>query len=163
MRLNQVRLVCCFLACWAGMPQKLAAVETAASNDALPKRRQNSISWRMNSRQLLFKLLKLSDLSKQRDESPSSIPFNAITLSNEDKGKYTLREIEIDSTPTRRIKAIMTIPSDTTVASPAVVCIPGHNSDRRVVYDKSTPYRGFADEGFYVSGLCNNIDRCGTT
>jgi hypothetical protein len=146
MRLNQIRVGCCFLACWAAMPHQLEALDKAPKQRCTAKTPAELNEWQTSTRQLLFQLLKLSDLSKQREESPSKIPFNERILASEDKGKYILREIEFDSTPTRRIKAIVTIPAALRAVSPAVVCIPGHNSNRRVVYDRSTPYRGFADE-----------------
>ena len=67
-------------------------------------------------------------------------------LSSEVKGSYKLKEIEFDSTPTRRIKAIVTIPVNGSATAPAVVCIHGHGGNRHIVYDRGSLYRGFADD-----------------
>lgn len=103
-------------------------------------------AWQSSSRKLLFDLLKLSDLSKEREASPDKIPFNVKVLSSKAKGTYKLEEIEFDSTPTRRIKAIVTIPNNDSAPVPAVVCIHGHGGNRHIVYDRGSLYRGFADE-----------------
>lgn len=102
--------------------------------------------WQTNSRQLIFKLLQMTDLEREREESPTKIPFNAKTISTEKHDHYTLQEIELDSTPTRRIKAVLTIPEGASGKLPAIVCIHGHDGSRRIVYDKKSVYRGFADE-----------------
>ncbi|MCC7086983.1 MAG: acetylxylan esterase, partial [Pirellulales bacterium] len=95
---------------------------------------------------LLFDLLKLSDLQATRQEGAKPIPFDVKTLSSEDRGNYTWNEIEFNSTPTRRIKAILTIPKATNSDQkfPAVVCIHGHGGNRNIVYDVNSPYRAFA-------------------
>jgi len=60
--------------------------------------------------------------------------------------KYVRNEIELQSTPTRRIKAIVTIPTNTKTKAPGVVCIHGHGGNRGIVYDRTSLYRGFATE-----------------
>jgi hypothetical protein len=57
-----------------------------------------------------------------------------------------LKEVEFNSTPTRRIKALLTLPDSKTELCPAVVCIHGHGGERKIVYDKGSLYRGFAAE-----------------
>ena len=138
---------CCCIAAFGFVLSQLSL-----SADATPKQRCSASTpaeleaWQTESRQLLFEMLKMTDLEKRREESPSAIPFNVKVLNTEDKLGYTRQEIEFDSTPTRRIKAIVTTPKDVTGRAPAIVCIHGHGGNRNVVYDKSTPYRGFADE-----------------
>jgi hypothetical protein len=112
----------------------------------MAKSPQELEAWQETSRQLLFDLLKLSDLAKEREAGADSIPFDVKILSTKDKGKYTLQEIELASTPTRRIKAIVTLPKSDATSMPAVVCIHGHGGNRHIVYDRRSLYRGFADE-----------------
>jgi hypothetical protein len=58
---------------------------------------------------------------------------------------YALRELELQSTPARRMKVLLTTPESGAGPFPAVVCIHGHGGDRRSPYDARTVYRGFAD------------------
>lgn len=102
--------------------------------------------WQAQCRQTLFDLLKLSDLAADREKALDAAPFNAEIISTEQRDGYTLQEIEINSTPTRRIKAVLTIPKNAEGPVPAVVCIHGHGGNRHIVYDKSSLYRGFADK-----------------
>jgi Abhydrolase family len=128
------------------LPLTLVAEEAAPKQQCTAKTPAELKEWQAKSRTLLFKLLKLSDLEKKREESATAIPFNVKVLSTEDHKDYTLEEIEFDSTPTRRIKALITTPANAKDAAPAVVCIHGHGGNRRIVYDHSSLYRGFADE-----------------
>ena len=124
----------------------------AFAADETPKQRSSASTpaeleaRQAESRHLLFELLKTADLEKRREESPSAIPFHVKVLNTEDKPGYTRQETEFDSTPTRRIKAIVTTPKELTGRAPAVVCIHGHGGNRNIVYDRSSLYRGFADE-----------------
>jgi hypothetical protein len=103
-----------------------------------PRSRQKAVAWQKELRGKLFGLLKMNDLLKAR------IPLDARLLTSEERPEYIQREIEINSTPGRRIKAILTIPRSGTPPYPAVVCIHGHGGSRAVVYDKSNAYKGFA-------------------
>jgi hypothetical protein len=124
--------------------------QTVAGGE-LPKRQCRATTqadleaWQAESRRLLFEMLKLSDLVKRREESLSALPFNVKVLSSTDETSYTRREIELDTTPGRRIRAIVTHPTDASGPVPAVVCIHGHGGNRTIVYDRSSVYRGFAD------------------
>lgn len=132
---------------------------TAPADDATlpkstPKRRfvaataADADRWQQESRKLLFELLKLSDLQATREPDGTAIPFEVRTLSTEDRDKFVWNEIEFNSTPTRRIKAIVTIPKTKPKSQkcPAVVCIHGHSGSRYIVYDPKSIYRGFATE-----------------
>jgi hypothetical protein len=99
---------------------------------------QAAVSWQKELRRRLFELLKLEDLVRDK------IPLNARTVSSEDRPGYTFEEVELDSTPGRRIKAVVTRPRSGAPPYPAVVCIHGHGGSRFVVYDKSNVYKGFA-------------------
>jgi hypothetical protein len=103
--------------------------------------------WQQQSRELIAKLLHMTDLQETRETGGKVIPFDVKTLSTDDRGKYTLSEIEISSTPTRRIKAIVTIPTSSEQKKfPAVVCIHGHGGNRNIVYDPKSVYTGFATD-----------------
>jgi hypothetical protein len=104
-------------------------------------------TWQLQSRELISKMLQLTDLQATREASGKAISFDAKTLAAEDRGKFTRTEIEFNSTPTRRIKAIVTIPktSDQKLF-PSVVCIHGHGGNREIVYDPKSAYSGFATD-----------------
>jgi hypothetical protein len=103
--------------------------------------------WQERSRELIFELLKLTDLQATRDTGAKPIDFEVKVLSSEDRGTFTRREIEFNSTPKRRIKAILTIPKSTSQQTfPAVVCIHGHGGNRNIVYDPKSLYTGFATD-----------------
>jgi len=119
-------------------------------------------AWQQDVRAKLWPLLKLDDLIADR----ASIALNPTQISAEKKDGYELQEIEINSTPTRRIKVLVArpaaktgtvadqpdrglhpssaIPSAPVSSRPAVVCIHGHSGTRRIVYDADSLYRGFA-------------------
>jgi hypothetical protein len=101
-------------------------------------------AWQQDARTLLFDLLKMSDLVAEREKSLEAVPFDAKELSSTDHDNYTLKEIEFNSTPTRRIKALVTLPKGDAQKLPAVVCIHGHGGSRQIVYDPRSLYRGFA-------------------
>lgn len=96
-------------------------------------------AWQKRVRAELFDILKLSDLLDQK------IPLKAEAIQSKDCGKYTLREIELSSTPTRRFKVILTVPRPCTRPVPAVVCIHGHSGNRYTPYDpkKADAYKQF--------------------
>jgi hypothetical protein len=148
---------------WQALVVILALVAPIASAaDSTPKRHFSAQSadevqkWQADCRTLLFDLLKLTDLQATRGDGGKPIPFDVKTLSTEDRGKYTWNEIELNSTSTRRIKAILTIPKSDEKNSkekfPAVVCIHGHGGHRKIVYDPRSLYRAFAtklaEEGY---------------
>lgn len=57
-------------------------------------------------------------------------------------GGDTLRTMKYSG---RRIRVIVTIPKNAPGSCPAVVCIHGHGGTSRVVYEKGSIYKGFAD------------------
>lgn len=101
-----------------------------------------AIKWQQDVRDSLFKIMKISELFNHRYKL---IPLAPVTLSSTDKGSYILKKIEINSTPKRRIKLLLTIPKKADNKLPAVVCIHGHGGTENIVYDKTTIYKGFAD------------------
>ena len=109
-----------------------------------------AIAWQKEVRAKLFRLLKIDDLAARK----KPIPFQPEQLYSENKGKFIVKELLINSTPTRRIHIVLTIPTLQKVPFPAVVCIGGHGSNRYSVYDQATIkrkvlewdkiYKGFA-------------------
>jgi len=98
--------------------------------------------WQQELRSNLFNLMKLDDLLSEKN----NIPFNPDEILVEDKGTYLLKEIEINSTPGRRIRVIVTIPKQSEGPFPAVVCIHGHGGKLYSVYEENSIYKGFATE-----------------
>jgi hypothetical protein len=90
--------------------------------------------WQKNVRAKLYQLLKMDNKIQARN----SIPFNAKVLFSTDKGTYHITEIEINSTPRRRIRAVVTIPNSKAAPFPAVVCIGGHGSSLYSPYDPTS-------------------------
>jgi hypothetical protein len=100
-----------------------------------------AIKWQNEVRSRLLGLLKLDDLVSLHTNNT----LNPKELSSVDKGDYTLREVEINSTPGRRIRVVITFPKHTAGPWPAVICIHGHGGQSLSVYDKGSIYKGFAD------------------
>ncbi|HWS01345.1 MAG TPA: alpha/beta hydrolase family protein, partial [Prolixibacteraceae bacterium] len=99
-----------------------------------------AIIWQNEIRSNLFQHLKLNDLLSEK----KNIQFNPVEVLSEDKGKFILKEIEINTTPERRIKIVITIPAKMQKPAPAVVCIHGHGGKLYSVFDGSSIYKGFA-------------------
>jgi hypothetical protein len=97
-------------------------------------------AWQKHLRERLFKLLKMDDLVSHQTE----IPFEAQIISSQKQYNYLLQEIEINSTPGRRIHIVVTLPQSKKKSLPAVVCIHGHGGDRNIIYDDQSIYKGFA-------------------
>jgi len=102
--------------------------------------KNEAIAWQKAVKEKLLHLLKLDDLVSRKIQ----IPFSPKVLFRKDGGKYTLQEIEINTTPGRRMKVLLTLPKGLKGPYPGVVCIHGHSSNRYAVYDAASGYRGFA-------------------
>ena len=98
--------------------------------------------WQREVRARLLPLLKLDDLVADG----TRIALNPRVVRVEEKDVYQQREIEINTTPQRRIPILVTVPKKAEKPWPAVVCIHGHGGDRRTVHDKRSNYKGFAAE-----------------
>ena len=120
--------------------QLFAGEEDARSMKYTSQSKNEAIAWQNKLRLKLFEILKLSDLISE--ENP--IPFHPRVLFSEEYEKYTLHEIEVNTTLGRRMRVILTLPVKFSGPCPAVVCIHGHGGDRHVVYDTNSIYRGFA-------------------
>ena len=103
-----------------------------------PRSPQKAVAWQKDLRRRFHSLLKLEDLLSAK------IPLAPQRLSSEKRPGYVFQEAELNSTPGRRIKAVVTLPQSGPPPYPAVVCIHGHGGSRHVVYDKSNVYKGFA-------------------
>ena len=102
---------------------------------------EDALKWQIEVRSQLFTLLKMDDLIAQ--DKPGIDPS---VIKTEDRSNYIIKELEINSTSTRRIKIIITIPKTTKKNLPAVVCIAGHGGNRYSIYEKESIYHGFATE-----------------
>lgn len=127
----------------------LLVVLLPASPPETPKKRFTATTpaeteqWQQESRKLLFDLLKLSDLVAAKEKNP----LNEKLLKTEDRGKYLWQEWEINSTPTRRVRIVVTMPKGQKPKEmyPAVVCLHGHGGNRNIVYQPGL-YNAFAAE-----------------
>lgn len=106
------------------------------------RNKKEAVRWQDQLRSQFTVLLKIDDILPGR----KNIPFDAKEIQVEKKDKYLLKEIEINSTGTRRIRVILTIPENAKGRYPAVVCIHGHGGTLRIVYDEKSIYKGFASE-----------------
>jgi len=109
-----------------------ADLRTAKYSSRSPK---EALSWQNDLRTKLSRLLKIDDLIAQKQ----SIPLNPQELLSRDQETFTLKELEINSTPNRRIRIILTLPRrDLKPPCPAVVCLGGHGSNLYSTYHAST-------------------------
>lgn len=99
-----------------------------------------AVVWQKELRARFFHILTLDDLVAMKGR----IPFNPKVVSTVNKGKYTFHEIEISTTPGRRMKVSFTVPTSDTGPFPAVVCIAGHGGSRLSCYKPGPGYSGFA-------------------
>jgi hypothetical protein len=94
--------------------------------------------WQKDVRAKLAKLVRVDDLWGP------AIPLATKVLSTAEKPGCVLQEVEISSTPGRRIKAMLSVPRGAKPPYPAVVCIHGHGGNRRTTYEDTRIYKAFA-------------------
>ena len=70
--------------------------------------------------------------------------FHPEELSFSDRGSYLVKELEINSTASRRIRIIVTVPTSQKEPFPGVVCIGGHGSNLHSPYSDDTVAKGEA-------------------
>jgi hypothetical protein len=130
-------LVCLASICWlsaqAETPKPRRSMQYASRS------KDQAIIWRKQLRSKIFALLKMEDLVACK----TPIPLAPKTLSSENRGKYVIREMEINSTKTRRMRFTLTLPTNLKGPFPAVLAIGGHGSTRLSCYD------GKPDGGYY--------------
>jgi hypothetical protein len=105
-----------------------------------PRSATETRAWKNELRERLFSILRLEDVRKQE------MDFLPKLISSETRDGSMLREMEISSTPGRRIRFIFTTPEQRPGSFPAVVCIHGHGGNRMSPYDPDSIYKGFAHE-----------------
>ena len=91
-------------------------------------------AWQVDVRARLFQLLKMNDLIQRRD----AIPLSVKELFSANRETYYVKEVEINSTSSRRIRIVVITPSSKNGPVPAVVCIGGHGSNLYSPYDPKT-------------------------
>ncbi len=130
-------VVCAALACW------LPANEATAGEDALrtlkysSREKSQAVLWQGGLRTRFARLLKMEDLLS----GDAGNPLNPRTQSSEDKGEYVLHEMEINTTPARRIKIVLTLPTGARVPCPAIVAVAGHGGNRHTCYVEASYHR----------------------
>ena len=102
---------------------------------------KKAVLWQEEVRNRMTSLLNLDDLLAQR----TSIPLDLKEIRSENKGDYLLREVEISSTASRRIRLLVTYPLLSTGPWPAVICFHGHDGKPASVYDPNPPYLAFGE------------------
>lgn len=103
---------------------------------------KKALIWQKQVHARLSGLLQMDDLIA----TGRSLPLNPTEIRVENRTDYLLKEVEINSTANRRIRVIVTFPLLTNGPWPAVVCIHGHGGKPFSVYEKDSPYKGFATE-----------------
>jgi hypothetical protein len=102
---------------------------------------QEATLWQEDLRSRFISLMKIDDLLAA---SKTGLKLSPEILKTEYKGSYILKEVEINSTPGRRIKVVLTIPAREMAEFPAVICMHGHGGQLYSVYQNDTPYKEFA-------------------
>ena len=121
---------------------------------------EDARAWQAAVRRRLSALLKIDDLLQSRD----TIPLEPKRLSSSGKDGYNVEEIEINSTPNRRIRIIITTPASHDEPCPAVVCIGGHGSTLYSPYDETTVSRDPArmkSDRFHYRGFGTTLAKRG--
>lgn len=139
-RASRMMLFCAVCVCGLFIYKKTAEEGSLRALKYTSREKALAILWQEELRTKLGRLLKMEDLLSRSAENS----LNPKTLSSEDKGKYVLHEMEINSTPTRRIKIVLTLPADRKGPFPAVLCIAGHGGSRHTCYQQAKGYFSFA-------------------
>ena len=117
-----------------------AAARTLRQMRYTSRPRTDAIAWQQEVRSRLLHILKLQNLISMS----SGIGLDPSMISCSGDGGYQLREFEISSTVDRRMRLVIGAVLENRGPCPAVVCIHGHNGHKRLVYDRTSIYRGFA-------------------
>lgn len=91
-------------------------------------------NWQRDLRAKLFAILKIDDLLTKRDR----FAFDGKEILFADRGTHLVKELQIYSTPGRRMQIIVTVPTSRKGPVPAVVCIGGHGSNQYSPYNEQT-------------------------
>lgn len=137
------RLIFAAIFAWLGSSgAQPACNDTLRSMQYTGRSEVAAIQWQDEVRSQLLGLLKLTDLVQEG----GTIALNSVIISSDDKGSYVLQEMEINPTPGRRMRIVLTLPKHKEGPYPAVVCVHGHGGKLYSVYEKSSIYKGFAAE-----------------
>lgn len=129
-------LVSMALACCPFTSQTVAGEGKLRRMQYTPRAEQQAVVWQKEVRSELVELLKMDDLVS----AVTDIPFDAEVLSSEQREKYVFKEMEINSTPGRRIKIVLTLPTNEKGPLPAVLCVAGHGGTRHSCYEQAKAY-----------------------
>jgi dienelactone hydrolase len=121
-------------------PDTDAADQSLRSMKFTAGTQEDAVAWQKDLRARLVELLKMSDLVARKEQ----IPFHAKTVSSENRENYVFEELEINSTARRRIKIVLTRPTDRPGPRPAVLCVAGHGGTRHSCYE---PGKGYFELG----------------
>ena len=122
------------LLCLAGMAPGASSAGVYRTMRYTTRPADGAKAWQTDVRARLLALLKIDDLLREK----KGVPLEPSKLSSTDKGPYRVEELEIRSTPGRRIQIIVTVPTPPKGPCPAVICIGGHGSDLYSPYDANT-------------------------
>jgi len=111
-----------------------SSISTQRSMRYTSRPTNDAMEWQSEVRAKLFQRLKIDDLITNRN----FISLNPKDLFKADRSTYYVKEIEINSTLSRRIRIIVTKPLAIDGLIPAVVCIGGHGSNLYSPYDPQT-------------------------
>lgn len=97
---------------------------------------EDAARWQEALRSRLFDLLKMTDLVSRNEP----IPLAPRILSASEKPGYVHHEVEINSTPGRRINLVLTVPAGRPGPFPAIVVLAGHGGTRHTAYGDDHGY-----------------------
>lgn len=118
-----------FLAVWvAGMPEG-AGADPQRQMAYTRGTAEEAQAWQAELRAQFAQLLAIDDLVEGEP-----VPFEEEIVAEEARNGYTFRDITFQSTPGRRIEAVVTVPEGEG-PFPAVIGVHGHSGDRFSVYD----------------------------
>ena len=110
-----------------------------------------AISWQQEVRRKLLRVLKVRQFVLEN----TPVPLNARVLSTRAINNYVMHDVEITSSPGRRIQIRVTIPVSAQI-HPAVICLAGHGHNRYQLYYRN-PYRRFpsvlAERGYVTASV----------
>lgn len=101
---------------------------------SMPK--EDAVLWQRELRAKLFDLLKMSDLIAE----DTRIPLELETHSSREEDGYLFHELEMNSTPGRRMEFVATTPTHGEGPWPAVIILAGHGGSRHTVYGERGGY-----------------------
>ena len=130
-------LVCIACSFWWFANEAIAGEGNQRTLKYTSREKPQAMLWQKELRKKLVRILKMEDLLSRKSKNP----LNPKTLSSQDKGKYVLHEMEINSTPARRIKIVLTLPTKLQGPFPGILAIAGHGGTRHTCYTKASYHR----------------------